>query len=193
MLRGIESLGFCYNDKQEEILFQWLNTQGEGRFYARSNDKKGLVNFPGGGKMNHRHIAMDATPVLRALKQARRHSSQARYLYRLLCVLLVADGHACSKIAELLGVSLRSVERWVRYYDEFGCSGLRDDYKSGRTSRLTHEQLGQLARDVSRHPRLLGYLNAAWTGSLLQRHIEQRFGVALGLRQCQRILRRLIL
>jgi transposase len=91
----------------------------------------------------------------------------------------------------MLGVSPRSVERWVRHYDELGCPGLQDEGRPGRTPRLTHDQLDQLARDISEHPRLLGYLNAAWTGSLLQWHIREHFGVALGLRQCQRILRRL--
>ncbi|MCZ7586036.1 MAG: IS630 family transposase, partial [Deltaproteobacteria bacterium] len=48
-----------------------------------------------------------------------------------------------------------------------------------------------LGRDLRRDPRALGYEQNLWDGKLLSHHLQARYGVALGVRQCQRLFSRL--
>ena len=50
------------------------------------------------------------------------------------------------------------------------------------------ETLGQHLR---KSPRSFGYLQNLWDGKLLSHHIREEFGVEMGVRQCQRLFRKL--
>ena len=55
-----------------------------------------------------------------------RRNPAARYEHRLHAVLLVAQGMSCVKTAELLGDSVRSVEEWVKSFNQIGLQALYD-------------------------------------------------------------------
>jgi transposase len=140
-------------------------------------------------EVNSRRI--DADVLKRRIREEHKHSSEKRFLHRLHCVLLVGSGESSNEVAGQFGVSARTVNRWVKNYLERGIEGLQDGERSGRPSSLAADQLGKLACDLSRHPRIFGHLKNRWDASLLQRHIQLLFGVDLGLRQCQRLLHEL--
>jgi len=59
--------------------------------------------------------------------------------------------------------------------------------RPGRPATLDAKQWAALGRDLRRDPAAFGLSGHLWDGKLLSAHLRQRYGVALGVRQCQRI------
>jgi len=113
-----------------------------------------------------------------------------RFLHRLHCVVLVAEGHSCADVARWFGGTRRTIERWVHSFEADGIEGLREQHHGGgRSSRLTESRLRELAVDLDRPPVVSGYPDRQWSGRLVALHVARRYGVTLQPRQCQRILR----
>ncbi|HEX9851617.1 MAG TPA: IS630 family transposase [Woeseiaceae bacterium] len=120
-----------------------------------------------------------------------RRSEESRYDHRLHGVLLVAQGMTCPQVAELLGDAPRSVEYWVRRFEQSGLAGLREGERSGRPRRLDEKQLQEINKALRRMPRELGLGVNLWDGKTLAAWIAKRYGIDLGVRQCQRLFRQL--
>jgi transposase len=129
--------------------------------------------------------------MILALQDEIRRSDQSRYDHRLHGVLLVAQGLTCPEVADLLGDSSRSVEYWVNRFERSGFGGLTDRDRSGRPRRLNDSELAQVGAWLRLSPRQHGLETNLWDGKTLAAAIEQRFGVALSVRQCQRLFRQL--
>src|SRR5499425_3536881 len=87
----------------------------------------------------------DATSVV-GLQQEIQRSEESRYDHRLHGVLLVAQGLTCPEVSRLLGDAPRSVEYWVRRFEERGLAGLAEGQRSGRPRRLSEAQLQEVDR-----------------------------------------------
>ncbi len=133
----------------------------------------------------------DASQIALGLQDEIRRSSDARYDHRLHGVLLVAQGMTCPEIARLLGDAPRTVENWVRRFEEEGLSGLVEGERPGRPGRLTDEQIEEIGMALRQSPREIGLSVTLWDGKSLSAFIRERFGVSLGVRQCQRLFRHL--
>lgn len=133
----------------------------------------------------------DAEELRRALGLCLHDSPEARYAQRVQCLLLVASGYGCKEVARCYGKTPRTLERWVRIYQRFGPMGLRDEKKPGRGPTVDTGMLKEIAADLDTDPRSLGYREAAWNGSLLALHIQEKLHIALSERQGQRLFRRL--
>jgi transposase len=133
----------------------------------------------------------DAATVIFGLQDEIRRSEESRYDHRLHGVLLVAQGMTCPQVAELLGDAPRSVEYWVRRFEQSGLAGLREGERSGRPRRLDEEQLQQIDGILRRTPREAGLSGNLWDGKTLAAWIARRYGIELGVRQCQRLFRQL--
>lgn len=118
-------------------------------------------------------------------------SEESRYDHRLHGILLVCSGFSCSKVAELLGQSRRTVQYWVRRFEQSGFAGLQEGFRAGRPPALDEETLEEVGRDLRRSPRDWGYSQNLWDGKLLSHHLAERYGAQLGVRQCQRLFRQL--
>ena len=118
-------------------------------------------------------------------------SEEARYDHRLHGVLMVAQGMSCVDVARWFGEHVTTVERWIHRFNASGLPGLREGEHSGRPSRLTDTQWSDLEIALRLSPRELGYNQNLWDGKLLAHHIGQTYRVALGVRQCQRIFRKM--
>ena len=66
----------------------------------------------------------DADAMVLGLQDEIRRSEESRYDHRLHGVLLVAQGMTCPEAGRLLGDAPRSVEYWVRRFEERGLGGL---------------------------------------------------------------------
>jgi transposase len=120
-----------------------------------------------------------------------RRSAESRYHHRLHAVLLVAQGMTCPQAAQWLGDSRRAVEYWVRRFDDKGLAGLREAGRSGRPARMTGPQI-ELVRTVLRRPPPGAVPKGKrWNGKLLSAYLKRQLGLALGVRQCQRLLQQL--
>jgi transposase len=133
----------------------------------------------------------DAEIMVLALQDEIRRSEEARYDHRLHAILLVARGMSCGKAAGLLGDSTRTVQYWVRRFEEEGLTGLVDADKPGRPARLTSEQLDRIALVLRAPPHKAGLSANFWDGKTLSAFILKEWNIILGVRQCQRLFRRL--
>ncbi len=134
--------------------------------------------------MNPLTIA-DASTIVLGLQDEIRRSEESRYDHRLHGVLLVAQGMSCPEVSRLLGDSPRTVEYWVRRFEERGLSGLVEGERSGRPRRLNGEQWEEINSALRQPPESAGIPRGLWDGKGLAAFIKKRYGVTLGVRQCQ--------
>jgi transposase len=104
-------------------------------------------------------------------------------------VLLVAQGLTCPEVAALLGDGSRSVEYWVRGFEETGLAGLQEGERPGRPPRLSPQQRGEVDAVLRKAPREVGMAGNRWDGKTLAAWIERQYGARLGVRQGQRVFR----
>lgn len=133
----------------------------------------------------------DAETIVLGLQDEIRRSRDARYDHRLHAVLLVAQGMSCPEVGRLLGDAPRTVEYWVRRFEKDGLAGLVDGERPGRPSRLTDEQFEGIGTVLRASPLEAGLTTNTWDGKTLSAFIKTRYGVGLGVRQCQRLFRQL--
>ena len=126
-----------------------------------------------------------------ALQQEILRSEESRYDHRLHGVLLVSHGLSCGEVAALLGQDPVTVQRWVNAFNTVGFAGLQEGERNGRPARLQPDQWTDLARVLRQSPRDLGYGQNLWDGKLLAHHLRTQHHIALGVRQCQRVFRKL--
>ena len=131
---------------------------------------------------------MEADDVKALLRSETRRSPQATFAHRLHCVALVGAGLGCDQIAVAFGDDLRSVQRWVRRFQQCGAEGLADAPRSGRPAGLDETQMQQLRLAIAAPPQAFGHAGAAWSAEILRLEILRRFGVAHGKRHCARLL-----
>src|SRR3989304_9971391 len=86
----------------------------------------------------------DAETVVLALQDEIRRSRESRYDHRLHGLLLVAQGMSCGEVARLLGDAPRTVEYWVKWFEQDGLAGLVDGEKSGRPNRLHEKKIEKI-------------------------------------------------
>lgn len=123
------------------------------------------------------------------LQQEINRHQEARYDHRLHCVLLVAAGMSCEKVAGLFGDSPRTVVNWARRFDGKGLAGLAEGNPAGRPTRLSAEQLEEV-RGLVRQPPAAAAVDAnLWDGKTLRVCLRKRYQVQLSVRQCQRLFR----
>lgn len=128
--------------------------------------------------------------MILALQDEIRRSSEARYDHRLHGLLLVAQGMSCPDVARLLGDAPRTVEYWVKRFEDEGFSGMAEAERPGRPTRLQAGQLDQISIALRKSPKDVGLDANLWDGKSLAEFIWQKFGVTLCVRQCQRLFRR---
>ena len=133
----------------------------------------------------------DANIMQIAVQQEILRSEESRYDHRLHGVLLVSHGLSCGEVATLLGQDPVTVQRWVNAFNADGFAGLQEGERSGRPARLQPDQWAALERVLRQSPRALGYGQNLWDGKLLAHHLRVQHHLALGVRQCQRVFRKL--
>lgn len=140
--------------------------------------------------MNIRKIENKDALIL-SIQGALNETEEAKFYHRLDLVLLAVSGMPVKEISALYNESPTTVSYWTKKVVEQGVDSLKSDAHTGRTPRLTVEQLKQLDTDLQRLPSDFGYDRNLWDGLVLSRHLEEHYSVSLKVRQCQRILRKL--
>jgi transposase len=133
----------------------------------------------------------DAPTIVLGLQDEIRRSEESRYDHRLHGVLLVAQGMSCPEVSRLLGDAPRTVEYWVRRFEEKGLAGLLEGQRSGRPRRLNDKQWEEINLVLRQPPEAVGITRGIWDGKGLAAFIKKRYGVILGVRQCQNMFRSL--
>ena len=133
----------------------------------------------------------DAAIMRIAIQQEIQRSDESRYDHRLHGLLLVAGGHTCQQVAEWFGEDRRTIQRWVKTFEQHGLNGLRDGPRSGRPRTLSTQQWQRLESDLRRSPDEFGWGAHLWDGKLLSAHLQRHYDVTLGVRQCQRLFKQM--
>jgi transposase len=126
-----------------------------------------------------------ASTIVLGLQDEIRRSEESRYDHRLHGVLLIAQGMSCPEVSRLLGDSPRTVEYWVRRFENKGLAGLVEGERSGRPRRLNDKQLEEINSVLRQHPESVGIPRGLWDGKGLAAFVKKRYGIKLGVRQCQ--------
>jgi transposase len=139
-----------------------------------------------------RRVHIDNTEIVRlAILQEFARSEESRYQHRLHGLLLVIAGKSCREAGRLLGEEGTTVQRWVRRLNAGGVEALRDGERGGRPRTLGARDWRRLQADLRKSPLHFGFAAGRWGGAILSVHLRRRFSVEIGVRQCQRLLRRL--
>jgi transposase len=80
----------------------------------------------------------------------------------------------------------------VHAFRKDGMKGLHEHHSGGRRAKLTDEQMQCLTADLQKLPRVFEYPEREWRGKLLAQHVEDCYGIKLSVRQCQRIIHKLV-
>ena len=94
----------------------------------------------------------------------------------------------CTTVAELIKKSRRTIQTWVKIFNESGLEAIAPNSPPGRPSRLSQDQKEELKLDIMTHPRELNYEFSNWEGKSVAEHIHIKFGVVLTVRAAQKLL-----
>ncbi|MDE0658813.1 MAG: helix-turn-helix domain-containing protein [Gammaproteobacteria bacterium] len=139
-------------------------------------------------QQRHDDVRMKLRDMLR--REVRR-SAASRYEHRLHGLLLMASGLGPTQVAELFGEDPRTLRRWANTLEDQGLPGLRDSSRPGRPPSLDAHKRTELRHDLDAPPSAFGLSGDTWNGKLLASHLRESYGTNLGVRQCQRLLRRI--
>ena len=121
------------------------------------------------------------------LKRAVKNAKDKRTFQRVQAVLLVAQGHPLSEVAEISGVSVPTVYNWLhRYLDQHQIAALYDAPRSGRPQVAKRITKARILRELGRHPLRLGYRTTVWTVKLLAQHLGQLYQCVLSTHTLRR-------
>ena len=109
--------------------------------------------------------------------------------YRITMVLLVLQGMPASHLAEYSDCEARTIQLWVDAVDKGGYDLLRPQSKSGRRKKLDDKKKAAIKKVVSADPSIEGY--TVWDGITLADYIDQKYGISLSVRSCQRLFHEL--
>ena len=133
----------------------------------------------------------DADIMRVAIQQEIARSEEARYDNKLHGVLLACSGMTCEEVADVLGRSIRTIQYCIRRFNANGFAGLREVDGRGRPNSLTADDIERINAELRKSPEESGYQQSMWNGKLLSHHLEMKYGKPLGVRQCQRLFRKL--
>ena len=115
----------------------------------------------------------DADSMILAIQDEIRRSEESRYDHRLHAILLVAQDNSCGKVAQMLGDAPRTVEYWVKRFEEFGFSGLMDGERPGRPTRLDKNHISAIGDALRRSPDDFGF-SGQWDGDKRRLAIDSK-------------------
>lgn len=101
---------------------------------------------------------------------------------RCLAVERANDGYTHEEIAEFLGVSTRSVRRWIAAYRRGGFDNLTAQPRPGRPPKLNVKQTETVLSWFQRSPTAFGFRTELWTAQRVTQLIQKQFGVSFNHR-----------
>lgn len=121
-------------------------------------------------------------------------SPDGRFIHRLHGILLILESptYNCDHVGVLFGNSPRTISNWIHKINETGnIDSLIDAPRTGRKSRLTHDQENQIQKALLSPPEQAGIDANQWDGKTLSYFVQQKFNKDLKVRQCQRLMKKL--
>ena len=129
--------------------------------------------------------------VVRRLEQVFRDAADRRLRDRVQIVLMAHRGRPHGQIAADLGISRRTVPRWLSAYLDRGLAGLTPKKARGRTAKVPADLAAEVRRWVIEGPAKQGLDRANWTYAELADHLLKAKGVRASRSAVGRFCRKL--
>lgn len=126
-----------------------------------------------------------------ALEAEFRTTADRKLRDRLQIVRMAARGHRPREIAAALGVSTRTVPRWLNAYLEKGLDGLRPKKAKGASPKVPAALADEVKGWVIGGPAGCGLDRANWTYQELAGHLYQTHGIDVSRSAVQRFCKKL--
>ena len=126
----------------------------------------------------------------KAVKEFVGTTKSSKEYRRAQAVLYKAQGMSSAQIARLLGVHLRTVQRWVARYKERGVAGFKDKPRPGRKPKVTKEARKKLLEAALKSPRLFGFLKNNWSLEMLRLYLKKETGIEISDEHVRRLLKK---
>ena len=137
--------------------------------------------------MNKRKYKTNPVLLLKRADDCLGWYPESRFCLKIFCVKLVIQGIPVKKVAEIAGVSDKTIDDWVRTADEKGFSSLREKY-SGRHHVIPYQQAIALFESYqSESPETYG--EAKWNAKAIMKYANDEFGISISVRTAYNLLR----
>jgi transposase len=108
------------------------------------------------------------------LERLVRRNVDARILRRAQIIRLCWQGYNHTEVAQIVGVTLPTVVRAIRRFNEKGLDGLADLPHPGRPPRVTDKYINELKKAVRTSPQEIGYEFSSWSVARLREHLGRK-------------------
>lgn len=108
------------------------------------------------------------------------------------CILALHNGAGMTDVCNIFGVTRESVRQWKLQLRKNGLSGLLEEKKVGKRSRLNRENQQQLKLVLSKSPKKQSYVEKRWTGKLVQDWVFKQWQIKISLRTAQAWMSKII-
>jgi len=126
----------------------------------------------------------------RKLQKALTVAQLGRHARRLQAVLLVAQGHAVQRVAQMTVMSRQSVYNLLRrYQSRHDPADLLDRPRSGRPPTIPPDTDQRMLEAIEQSPHAFGYNANTWTSGMLAHHLRHRAGISISPQNVRRRLR----
>jgi transposase len=113
------------------------------------------------------------------LEERFRCTPHRRLRNRCQAILMAARGRQHRQIAEDLGISVRTLQRWLNAYHTGGLEGLTIQWAAGRAPRIPAALAPEILTWVTHGPAGCGLDRANWTYAELATHLYRTHGIAV--------------
>ena len=132
----------------------------------------------------------DPKVLLEQGKLLEKETSNPKFARRVSLVNILLEGKMGTKeLARVSGVSVRSLQGWLKAADEKGWDSLRDAHIPGRAPLLAPEQVEEIRGVVLNDPHEKGY--DVWNGVTLADYIRKTYHVHYSVSNAQRLMHRM--
>ncbi|MGY5484133.1 helix-turn-helix domain-containing protein [Paenibacillus sp. ALE2] len=107
---------------------------------------------------------------------------------RLKAIKYYLKGYTPVKISNEIGISLRSIQRYIKDYKETGIKGLLSKQSPGNHNSLTTKQRAKVIRDLKKSPRDFGYPISSWSPPTLAMYLQKKFQLTMSMEWCRTFL-----
>lgn len=126
----------------------------------------------------------------RKLRTALTAARVGRHARRLQAVLLVAQGYAVQRVAQMTVMSRQSVYNLLRRYQRrHNPADLLDRPRSGRPRTIPPETNQRMRAALKQSPHAFGYNANTWTSGMLGHHLQHSAGLTISPQTVRRRLR----
>lgn len=137
----------------------------------------GMSRARNGEAIGRKGRSPSARRKLRRLLRAALKRNDLSVWRRARAIVGYIEGTSVIDLAAELRVTRGSVNRWLRWYETLGISGLLTERSPGPVPKLDVDQRQELTAVIEAGPQAAGYSSGVWTGPMIGDLIAERFGV----------------